>query len=74
MAVMIVMESSKGTNSDAVQFDTNATTLGIDNQCTAYISNRKEHFIGNLIPGHKVIKGFHGSKATEVMSGTIPWK
>jgi hypothetical protein len=50
------------------------TTLGIDNWCTACISDKKEHFVGSLIPGQKVIKGFHGSKATEVMSGMIPWK
>jgi hypothetical protein len=74
MAVMTVMESSKGTNSNAVQFDTDATTLGIDNRCTAGISDKKGHFISSLIPGQKVIKGFHGSKATEVMSGTIQWQ
>jgi hypothetical protein len=26
------------------------------------------------MPGRKVIKGFHGSKTTEVMTGTILWK
>jgi hypothetical protein len=77
IAGMIAMESSKKnreSNKNTVQFDTDAAAVGIDNWCTACISDKREHFVGNLIPGRKVIKGFHGSRATEVMSSTIQWK
>jgi hypothetical protein len=68
MAAMIAMESSRDKQTNSAQFDTDAMTIGVDNRCTACISNNREHFVGKLIPGRKVIKGFHGSKATKVMS------
>jgi hypothetical protein len=30
--------------------------------------------VGELTLGRKIIKGFHRSKTTKVMSGTIQWK
>jgi hypothetical protein len=75
MAVIAMESTGKDVpRSKLVQFDTDSMTVGIDNRCTACISNRREHFVGELTPGRKVIKGFHGSKTTEVMSGTIQWK
>jgi hypothetical protein len=74
MAVMIFMESSRARRTNTAHFDMDATTIGVDSRCTACISDKWEHFVGELMPGRKVIKGFHGSKTTEVMTGTILWK
>jgi hypothetical protein len=75
MAVIAMESTGKDVpRSKLVQFDTDSMTVGVDNRCTACISDRREHFVGELTPGRKVIKGFHGSKTTEVMSGTIQWK
>jgi hypothetical protein len=74
MAVMIAMESCGEKRTNTANFNTDAATIGVDNRCTACISDKREHFVGELIPGQKVIKGFHGCKTTEVMSGTIQWK
>jgi hypothetical protein len=73
MAVMITMESSREKQNSTARFDTDATTIGVDNRCTACILDKREHFMGNLISGQKVIKGFHGSMTTDV-TGTIPRK
>jgi hypothetical protein len=73
-AVMIAMESSQEKRTNTAHFNTDATTIGVDNRCTTCISDKKEHFVGNFIAGRKVIKGFHGGKTTKVMSGTIQWK
>jgi hypothetical protein len=74
MAVMMAMESSREKRANAAHFDTDTTTIGVDNRCTACISDKREHFMDNLILGRKVIKGFHGSRTTKVMSATMLWK
>jgi hypothetical protein len=75
MAVIAMESTSKDEpRSKSVQFDTDSMTVRVDNRCTACISDRREHFVGELTPGRKVIKGFHRSKTTKVMSGTIQWK
>jgi hypothetical protein len=74
LAVTIVMETKSVKYKNPARFDTDSIAIGIDNRCTACISDRREHFIGDLKPGKKMIKGFHGEKETSVMSGTIRWR
>jgi hypothetical protein len=73
LAVTIVMEAKTMKYKSQALFDTDSVAVGIDNRCTACISDKKSHFIGELKPGKKMIKGFHGEKETAVMSGTIRW-
>ena len=54
-------------------FDTDSTTVGIDNRCTACISDDVHDFIGPLQDSKRVIKGFGGSRTPNVKSGTICW-
>jgi hypothetical protein len=49
MAVMIAMESSREKQTNTVQFDTDAMTIGVDNSCTACISDKSEHFVGKRV-------------------------
>jgi hypothetical protein len=75
MAVITMESSSKDKpKTNTVQFKTDSMTVGVDNRCTMCISDKREHFVGELTLGRKVIKGFHRSKTTRVMSGTIQWK
>jgi hypothetical protein len=75
LAVIMVMESrTPNQHSNTARFDTDATFIGVDNRCTACILDDLAHFVGKLTPGTKTIKGFHGSRTTSIMSGTIRWK
>jgi hypothetical protein len=75
LVAVIVMESRAAPkrNNEAT-FDTDSSLIGVDNRCSACISDNPAHFVGKLTPGLKTIKGFHGSRTTEIMMGTIRWK
>jgi hypothetical protein len=47
-------------------FDTDSKPIGIDNRCTACISHDATDFVGNVLPSNRWIKGFGGSKTTNV--------
>ena len=55
-------------------FDTNSESIGIDNRCSACISNKIEDFIGSVTESRRTIKGFGGSHIRNIMKGTIQWK
>ena len=59
------------TNPDLATFDTDSLDFGIDNRCSACISNVKEHFVGDLIQSNKVIKGYGGTRVQNVWTGTM---
>ena len=48
-----------------------AVDFGVDNRCSACISNVKEHFVGDLQKTNKVIKGYGGSRIHNVWEGTM---
>ena len=52
-------------------FDTDSLDFGVDNRCSACISNVKEHFVGDLQKTNKVIKGYGGSRIHNVWEGTM---
>ena len=52
-------------------FDTDSLDFGIDNRCSACISNVREHFVGDLEKTHKVIKGYGGTRVHNVWQGTM---
>jgi hypothetical protein len=55
------------------QFDTDSDTIGVDNRCSGCISHVRDDFVGNLRPSGRVVKGFAGSKTTNVQVGTLRW-
>ena len=55
-------------------FDTDSESIGIDNRCSACISNNVEDFVGQLTASNRTIKGFGGTHIRDIMSGTIMWK
>jgi hypothetical protein len=54
-------------------FDTDTAFVGIDNRCSGCISHDPSDFVGPLKPSGKVIKGFGGSRTTNVHMGTLGW-
>ena len=54
-------------------FDTDTAFVGIDNRCSGCISHDLSDFVGPLKPSGKVIKGFGGSRTTNVQVGTLRW-
>ena len=57
-----------------VVFDTDSESIGIDNRCSACISNNVEDFVGQLTTSNRTIKGFGGTHIRNIMSGTLRWK
>jgi len=55
-------------------FDTDSYEIGIDNRCSACISGQVTDFVGTLKDTNRTIKGFMGTKTTNVQVGTLHWK
>ena len=70
----IAMQAGSYANENQIQFDTDSEPIGIDNRCTGCISHKIEDFDGPLIESDRSIKGFGGSRTTNVKIGTITWK
>ena len=72
---LIVSPVAAHPSHDGVQvkaaFDTDSLDFGIDNRCSACISNVKEHFVGDLEKTNKVIKGYGGTRTYNVWCGTM---
>jgi hypothetical protein len=75
---VVVIGSQEGplTNySIECSFDTNSGRVGMDDRCTACTSNKVKDFEGPLIKAKRSIKGFGGTRTTNVkMRGTIAWR
>jgi Fe-S cluster assembly iron-binding protein IscA len=57
-----------------VVFDTDSKPVGIDNHASAYISGDIDDFVGELEETNQVIKGFGGTRTTNVYRGTAVLK
>ena len=57
-----------------ITFDTDSDSIGIDNRCSACISNVIDDFVGSVTESKRTIKGFGGNRVTNLMMGTILWK
>ena len=56
---------------DKASFDIDSSDFGVDNRCSACISNVKDHFVGDLLRTNKVIKAYGGARVTNVWQGTM---
>jgi hypothetical protein len=56
------------------QFDTDGEWVGVDNRCTGCISHVRSDFVSDLTPSNRSVKGFGGTRTTNVNVGTIRWK
>ena len=68
------MEAKANMKTNSVRFDTDSSPVGIDNRCTGCISHVAEDFVGQLRDSDKSIKGFGGSRTSQIKIGTLSWK
>jgi Reverse transcriptase (RNA-dependent DNA polymerase) len=74
---VIAMSSHSTINQTGVLphiFDTDSALIGIDNRASACMSDNIHDFSGSLQPTNRVIRGFAGTKTTNVQIGTISWR
>jgi hypothetical protein len=55
-------------------FDTDSALIGVDNRASACMSDNIHDFCGPLLPTNRVVRGFAGTKTTNVQMGTIQWR
>ena len=67
---MMAMESKANAFERDVCFDTDSMLIGVDNRCSAFISGYIDDFEGPTRPTDRVIKGFGGTRTTNVQTGT----
>jgi hypothetical protein len=70
----VAMQGTGGLKDNHTSFDTDSAPIGIDNRCTGCISHRIEDFEGPLQESNRAIKGFGGTRTTNVKIGTIVWR
>jgi hypothetical protein len=59
---------------NSVAFDTNSGPVGMDDRCAACTSHQIEDFEGHLVDSNRSIKGFGGTRTTNVKIGALKWK
>ena len=55
-------------------FDSDTESIGIDNRCSACMSHKIDDFVGTPKESKRTIKGFGGTRISNVMTGTIKWR
>lgn len=80
-SIRVMSGSAPSTNSrgepwhdNVTHFDTDAASIGIDNRCSACISHVIDDFEGPLTKVSRSIKGFGGTRVSNVMIGTLLWR
>ena len=67
MSVLAMQVKGKTDKHDnIVTFDTDSASIGVDNRCTACLSDQIDDFIGPLKDCQRAIKGFGGTKTTNI--------
>ena len=63
-------------NNNIASFDTDSkcSPIGVDNRCSACISDDRDDFEGPLMTSKRVIKGFGGVTTKGVQTGTLLWR
>ena len=59
--------------SEVPPFDTDSQVVGIDNRCSACITNIRSDIPGEIVACNQSIRGFGGTKVWNVGMGTIKW-
>ena len=74
MSAVLAMQANATISTEReVRFDTDSELVGIDNRCSACISHDPNDFDGPLEPSNRIVKGFGGSRTTNIKVGTLKW-
>ena len=57
-----------------VRMDTNSEAIGIANRASACISHKADDFVSDLKDCNRVIKGYMGSRTSNIKIRTLRWK
>ena len=74
MLVMAMWTENMSIKEHKAYFDTDSKSIGINNRCSACISHDLNDFVGEVHKSDRVIKGFAGTRTTNVKKGTVLWK
>ena len=70
-AVMVFSAAAK--SASITTFDTDSGEVGIDNRASGCFSHMINDFVGPMRDCNKVVKGFGGSRTSNVKMGTLKW-
>ncbi|KAI2497134.1 hypothetical protein MHU86_17395 [Fragilaria crotonensis] len=73
MSVLAMQANATISTERESRFDTDSGLVGIDNRCSACISHEPSDFDGPLEKSNRVVKGFGGSRTTNIKVGTLKW-
>ena len=73
MSVLAMQANATISTERESHFDTDSGLVGIDNRCSACISHEPSDFDGPLEKSNLIVKGFGGSRATNIKVGTLRW-
>ena len=73
MIVLAMQANATIATERKTQFDTDPETIGIDNRCLGCISHTRDNFVGELRRTDQVLKGFAGTKTTNLQVSTLRW-
>jgi hypothetical protein len=73
MSVLVMQANATISTERETRFDTDSELVGIDNRCSACISHESSDFDGPLEKSNRVVKGFGGSRTTNIKVGILKW-
>ena len=73
MTVLAMQANATIATERKTQFDKDSETIGIDNRCSGCLPHVRDNFVGELRQTDRVVKGFAGTKTTNVQVGTLRW-
>ena len=71
MTVVVLSATTAAHNYES--FETDSSLVGFDIRCLECISHKVTDFVGELVECHRTIKGFGGTRTTNIKMGTIKW-
>ena len=74
IALAMQSQATSNVTAHSITFDTDSRPIGIDNRCTACISHKVEDFTGPLMDTNRKIKGFGGTRTSNLKLGTLKWR
>ena len=74
MAAVAMQAKGESIQENRVTFSTDSGQIRVDDQCTGCILDNINDFDGPLSDSGRAIKGFGGTRTTNVKIGTIIWK
>ena len=73
LTIKVMVLSATTAAQNHASFDTDSARVGVDNICPGCISHKVTDFIGELVDCNRTIKGFGGTRTTNIKMGKTKW-